>query len=136
MKIKVSDLIKKGTVVPANALLAMENLTAKVNQFFAKYPGLFVVPSGFRTMEDHLRIYREKGIVDPAKIPMRSNHLTGHAVDLVPRSEAVTELKQYVLENILLAEELGLYFEDFGATKNWVHVQDVAPSSGKRFFKP
>lgn len=136
MKIKVSDLIKKGTVVHVNDFHAMENLTAKVNHFFAEFTDGLVVTSGFRSMEDHLRIYREKGIIDHAKIPMKSNHLTGHAVDLVPKNIDVHALQQYVLANILLAEELGLYFEDFGATKNWVHVQDVAPNSGKRFFKP
>lgn len=108
-------------------------LLERVNKVRAAYGKPMIVTSGLRTMEDHLRIYREKGITDQSKIPMRSRHLFGQAVDI---SDPKQELQQWILKNEKLMEEIGLWFEDFSATKNWVHMQIVPPASGRRFFKP
>jgi hypothetical protein len=64
---------------------------------------------------------------------MKSNHLFGRAVDF---ADGDGKLKKWILENIKLMEEIGLYMEDFNATKTWVHFQINPPKSGNRFFKP
>lgn len=107
-------------------------LLEKVNKFRTAYGKPMIVTSGLRTKQHHLQIYAKKGIFPP-KVPMKSNHLFGRAVDF---ADADGKLKAFVLENIKLMEEIGLYFEDFSVTKNWLHVQINAPKSGKRFFKP
>ena len=61
------------------------------------------------------------------------NHLFGKAVDF---ADGNGELKKWVLNNMKVMEDAGLYMEDFSATKTWLHVQIVPPKSGKRFFKP
>lgn len=108
-------------------------LLQAVNEFRKAYGKPMFVTSGYRTMADHLRIYREKGITDTSKIPMKSNHLFGLAVDFADPSN---HLKLFVKQNLPLMEKLGLYFEHFDATKNWLHLQIVPPRSGSRFFRP
>lgn len=134
LMIKLSDVTKE----------KLENLTpqirsnlavllAKINLIEKEYGKPFFITSGLRSMEDHLRIYKQKGITDPAKIPMQSKHLFGQAVDV---SDPKQELKKWCLENIVLLEKAGLWCEDFSTTSNWIHFQIVAPSSKKRFFLP
>ena len=57
-------------------------LLMKINKVREAYGRQMVVTSGLRSMEDHLRIYREKGITDKSRIPMKSKHLLGQAVDI------------------------------------------------------
>lgn len=111
----------------------LNDLLVKLNKVRALYGKPMIVTSGLRTMEDHLRIYREKGITDPKKIPMKSRHLTGDAADF---GDSKQELQKWCLANVKVLEEIGLYCEDFSATKNWVHFQQLPPKSGKRFFMP
>jgi uncharacterized protein YcbK (DUF882 family) len=108
-------------------------LHEKINKIRALWGKPMVVTSGVRDIEDHKRIYREKGITDEAKIPMKSKHLFGQACDI---SDPKQELQKWCLENVDKLEEIGLWCEDFKATKNWVHFQIIPPKSGKRFFKP
>lgn len=108
-------------------------LLKKVNQIRQTYGKSMTVTSGYRSLEDHLRIYRQKGITDKSKIPMKSNHLSGRAVDF---ADANGELKKWVLANVSLLESIGLWCEDFSATPTWVHFQINPPASGNRFFKP
>lgn len=107
-------------------------LLDKVNKVRTAYAKPMIVTSGLRTKQHHLEIYARKGIYPP-KVPMKSNHLFGRAVDL---ADGDGKLKKWILENIKLIEEIGLYMEDFTATKTWVHFQINPPASGKRFFKP
>lgn len=133
--IKMSEILRSAKLesqskeVQDNLAILLE----RVNKVRAAYGKPMIVTSGLRTMEDHLRIYREKGITDQSKIPMRSRHLFGQAVDI---SDPKRELQQWILKNEKLMEEIGLWFEDFSATPNWVHMQIVPPASGRRFFKP
>lgn len=113
-------------------------LLGKINQVRKAYGKPMTVTSGYRTKEDHLRIYRQiatrKGIkFDPSKVPMASRHLSGQAVDIY---DPKGEFKQWIRMNIELFEELGLYLEDFNHTPTWVHIQITPPRSGKRFFIP
>jgi len=108
-------------------------LLVRINKVRAAYGKPMTVTSGLRTMADHLRIYAAKGITDKSKIPMQSNHLYGRAVDI---SDPNKELQAWVLKNVKLMEEIGLWMEDFSATTNWVHFQINPPKSGNRFFQP
>lgn len=110
----------------------LNQLFLKVNIVRKEYGKPMIVTSGLRTKKHHLEIYARKGIFPP-KVPMKSNHLFGRAVDF---ADADGKLKKWVLENIALMEEIGLWMEDFSATKTWVHFQINPPKSGNRFFKP
>ncbi len=110
----------------------LNELLVKVNKLRSAYGKPMIVTSGLRTVKHHLEIYARKGIYPP-KVPMKSNHLSGRAVDF---SDSDGKLKKWVKENIKLMEEIGLYFEDFSATKTWLHCQINPPKSGKRFFMP
>ena len=110
----------------------LNTLLVKVNKVRTAYDKPMIVTSGLRTVKHHLEIYARKGIYPP-KVPMKSNHLSGRAVDF---SDSDGKLKAWVKENIKLIEEIGLYMEDFSATKTWCHFQINPPRSGKRFFMP
>lgn len=96
-----------------------------------------IVSSGYRTMEEHLEIYRRKGVTDPAKIPMHSRHLSCQAVDLYDPDQ---KLQKIILDNQKWFEDAGMFFEDFSYCKDWVHMQIVRYGSWKPgdsiFFKP
>jgi uncharacterized protein YcbK (DUF882 family) len=110
----------------------LNELFLKVNIVRKEYGKPMIVTSGLRTKKHHLEIYARKGIYPP-KVPMKSNHLFGRAVDF---ADGDGKLKKWILANIKLMEEIGLYMEDFAATKTWVHFQINPPKSGNRFFKP
>lgn len=112
-------------------------LCDRINAIREAYAKPMVVTSGLRTMEDHLRIYSEKGITDQSKIPMKSKHLFGQAVDIADQTGL---LKVFINNNIPLLAENSLWCEDFHSTPGWCHFQTVPYGSwvdGKeRFFKP
>ena len=62
-----------------------------------------------------------------------SKHMIGLAVDI---ADPDGKLWTWVLQNLDLMQQLGLYFEDKRWTPNWVHFQLGAPGSGKRIFVP
>jgi uncharacterized protein YcbK (DUF882 family) len=106
-------------------------LLERVNKIRALWGKPMTVTSGLRTMEDHLRIYREKGITDPAKIPMKSKHLVGAAVDI---SDPSLELTKWLKANAQQLVDAELWCEEGNA--NWVHFQIYPPKSGNRWFLP
>lgn len=80
-----------------------------------------------------MRIYKNKGITDPKKIPMKSKHLYGQAVDI---SDPNQKIQAWCKSNEACLVSIGLWMEDFSVTTNWVHFQIVPPGSGKRWFMP
>jgi uncharacterized protein YcbK (DUF882 family) len=108
-------------------------LLEKINQVRLLYGKPMIVTSGYRSMEDHLRIYAAKGITDKSKIPMQSKHLIGAACDI---ADPKKELQTWILNNLPKIEAIGLWMEDFNYTPNWVHFQILPPKSNKRFFIP
>ena len=88
----------------------------------------FVVTSGFRSMEDHLRIYKEKCIT---KVPMKSKHLFGCALDI---SDITGELTKWCFAN----ENKLVEYELWGEMRQgvWLHLQSEPPASKKRWFFP
>jgi len=123
--------------IPTKHQQNLSELLKKINVIRAAYAKPLIVSSGYRTMQDHLRIYSAKGITDKSKIPMSSRHLSGEAVDIYDPNQ---ELQKWCLENLELIESVGLFLEDFSYCKNWVHFQSVPYGSWKpgksRFFKP
>lgn len=63
----------------------------------------------------------------------KSKHMSGLAVDILDPDE---KLWKWVLENLSLMQQLGLYFEDKRWSPTWVHFQLGPPASGKRIFVP
>jgi hypothetical protein len=107
-------------------------LLERVNKMILDYGKPLTVTSGYRSLEDHLKIYEKKGITDKSKIPMGSRHLSGCAVDLYDDGLVVTHwLKE---DECRRANQYDLYFED--GNSNWVHAQIIKPKSGNKFFKP
>lgn len=115
----------------------IEELLKRINILRAAYGKPLRVTSGYRSMQDHLRIYSQKGITDKSKIPMGSQHLYGCAVDF---ADPKGELQAWILANPQVIEQADLYLEDFKATKGWVHCQwkpfRSYKAGGTRFFMP
>lgn len=63
----------------------------------------------------------------------RSNHITGHAVDI---RDPNNTLNNWCLNNQENLVKCGLYMEHPLATKGWCHLQDVSPGSNIRVFRP
>ena len=103
-----------------------------INKVRAAYGKPMYVTSGVRDMQDHLRIYKEKGVPED-KVPMGSQHLQGAAVDI---ADSDSSLWNWCMVNMQVLIEAGLYLEDKEATPTWIHFQVKAPKSGKRIFKP
>ena len=131
--ITMKEIVGRPRNLPVEHKANIEKLLVAVNILREQYGKPLQVTSGYRSLEQHLAIYAAKGITDKKKIPMKSKHLEGLAVDF---ADPKGLLQNWILANEDLMEEIGLYFEDFAYTKNWVHVQIVPPKSGKRFFIP
>jgi hypothetical protein len=102
----------------------LEKLLKAVNKFRAVYGKPLKVTSG----------YRPEAINSQVKGAARaSNHMVCLAVDFADRDG---KLAEYCLNNLKLLEEFGLWMEDPGHTKGWVHLQCVPPRSGNRVFIP
>lgn len=110
----------------------LADLLEKINKVRKAWNKPMKVTSGLRSMEDHKRIYKAKGI-EESKIPLKSRHLWGKAVDI---ADPKGELWTWCQANEALLEEIGLWMEHGDTTKGWCHFQTEAPKSGKRFFYP
>lgn len=99
-------------------------LHEKINIVREKYGKPMIVPSGWRpqTVND--------ATPGAAKA---SKHIIGLAVDIYDEDGT---LWKWVIENLQLMQDLGIYLEDKRFTNTWVHFQIGPPKSGKRIFKP
>ncbi len=95
-------------------------LLDKMNQVRSLYGKSMVCTSGLRTIEDHLRIYATKGITDESKIPMKSKHLYGEALDV---SDPSGELNSWCKKNEEVLRDIGIWLET--RQGNWQHFQIV-----------
>jgi len=135
--IKMSEILRNAKLEDQSKEIQdnLAILLERVNKVRAAYGKPMIVTSGLRTMEDHLRIYREKGITDQSKIPMRSRHLFGQAVDISDPNGALYKWSQ---DNEPMLLSIGLWLER--GTKGWVHFQIVPYGSYKPgnsiFFNP
>lgn len=106
-------------------------LLNRINQIRAAWNKPMTVTSGLRTPEDQIRVYAAKGITDSTKIPMKSKHLYGQAVDIYDPGLVITA---WLKANPDILKDAELWCEE--GNSNWVHFQILAPGSGKRWFLP
>ena len=112
----------------------LDTLQIRINNIMTLWGQDFVVTSGFRSMEDHLRIYADKGITDQSKIPTHSKHLYGQAVDIEDKDGSLaTWCHENDGQHVIDCE---LWCEATESTTGWVHFQIIPPGSGHRFFIP
>jgi uncharacterized protein YcbK (DUF882 family) len=117
--------------VPMTHIHNIETLLRKVNLLRDAWAKPMIVTSGYRTHQDHIRIYTSKGI-PLEKIPMGSQHLIGCAIDIYdPELKLTAWLKENDSSRL---QALGLYAEE--GNSNWVHLQLNPPKSNKRWFLP
>jgi uncharacterized protein YcbK (DUF882 family) len=132
MKFTLKEILEKSSVETTESILDnLQDLINRINSM--NFPVLRVCTSGFRSPEKQIAIYKAKGIADKSKVPMKSKHLIGRAIDVGDEDGL---LKQWLLKNIYRLEREGLWCEDFAYTKGWVHFQSVPPISKNRFFIP
>jgi uncharacterized protein YcbK (DUF882 family) len=114
--------------VDANLLVLLE----RMNIVRRAFDRPMYVTSGYRSIEDHRRIYIEKAkkLGKTIRIP-NSKHLYGQAVDI---ADVNNTLYNWCLANVHILEQAGLWIEEDQGS--WVHFQIVPPKSGNRFFKP
>lgn len=109
----------------------------RINKVRTAYGKPMMVTSGYRSMLEHLRIYENKGITNPNRIPMKSKHLFGQALDIYDPNK---ELQEWCKANQTFLKQIGIWLEDFSFTRNWVHFQIVPYGSyreGKSiWFRP
>lgn len=122
MSISLTELIKATpwNSLPKDTQKNLMILLERINKIRDAWGKPMIVTSGLRTMEQHLAIYRAKGITDQSKIPMKSAHLVGAAVDI---SDPDHKLQEWCKTNEAILESIGLWMEDFSATPNWCHFQ-------------
>lgn len=102
----------------------LDKLLVVMNQVREAYGKAMVVTSGWRPPEINAHT---------PGAAMHSKHQIGLAVDI---SDPVGDVRRYVLANLSMMKDLGLYMEDFNWCPGWVHLQLGPPSSGHRIFIP
>lgn len=108
--------------IPIAAQQNLEELQKRINVIREAWGKPMIVTSGFRTEADQRRINPKA---------MKSNHLTGRAVDI---ADADGLLYEWAVKNTALLEGVGLWCEVRQGP--WLHFQSVPPKSGRRFFQP
>jgi len=102
----------------------VDKLLEIMNKVRKAYNKPMIIASGWRPAEIN------EGTSNAAK---SSNHLKGLAVDI---KDADGSLWKWVLLNLNLMKDLGIYLEDKRWTPTWVHFQIVPPKSKKRIYIP
>jgi hypothetical protein len=127
--------ILKGNKCPVEYQSDLLELLIKMNNVSDAYGRPMIVTSGFRTLQDHIKIYAKKGITDKSKIPLHSKHLFAQACDILDTDGT---LYSWCVDNEKLLRTVGLWIEK--DTKGWVHFQIKPFASykvgGTIFFKP
>lgn len=93
-------------------------LLERMNIVRELYGKPMVITSGLRTKEDQIRVYKDKGITDISKIPMKSKHLYGCAVDV---ADSDGKLNQWCKDNEEKLREIGIWLET--RQGGWQHFQ-------------
>lgn len=145
MSIEMAELLPRGVTLESLPEAHQKNLLQflpKLQAFRQKCGLPMVCTSGYRTLQHHLEIYRlkneqrERSGFDPIPIPMGSKHLIGMAADF---EDPQRKLALFVNLHADFIASLGFHFEAQGATafpSPWLHIQCVAPASGKLWFWP
>lgn len=113
--------------------LHLSHLHYQANKLRMAYKNPLQVDRGFSTPEEQMALYRKLGRAPK----MGSMHLMGAAVDFLDPQQT---LQRWILDHLEWCESQAMWFEDFSATPNWVHLQIYPYGSwepGKSiFFKP
>lgn len=114
--------------IRAAASALMPKVNRFMSMFYAANPGAAQrrITSGWRPPAINRRVK------NAAK---KSNHMTGHAVDISDDDEALDTWAQG-REGVKALQACGLWMEHRHATPRWAHFQDVRPGSGWRVFHP
>jgi uncharacterized protein YcbK (DUF882 family) len=139
MSITMKELLGENNLadLPQEHQENLLELLVVANKIRDAYGKPLIVSSGYRSMKEHLAIYAKKGITDVFKIPTRSQHLYGLAVDF---ADPKGNLQKFIMDNQDLLEDLNIFLENFDYTATWTHLQ-IEPfksykPGGLRFFKP
>ncbi len=133
--ISLKELNPKGFPLTPVQEANLNILLIRINRVREKWGKPMIVTSGFRSMEDHKRIYTEnakKNGVTNFRIPMGSRHLSAQACDI---SDPDGSLFDWTKANEQFLSDVGLWMEEKDSYKR-VHFQTMPPASGKRWFKP
>lgn len=122
--ITMKELNPNGYPTDAETQANLEDLLSKLNQVRAAYGKPMFINSGLRSQADQARINPNAP---------KSKHLTGQAADIRDNDGSFWK---WCMAEMHLMVQLGIYFEDKGATPTWVHMQSQPPRSGKRIFIP
>lgn len=137
MAISLKELFSGHVIsdIPISHQHNLEILLIAVNKLRSEWGKPMTVSSGYRSEQDHIRIYTSKGITDRSKIPMSSKHLFGLAVDF---ADPDGSLYKWAFEHQDKLAEWGIWCE--AGTNGWLHCQCVQYGSYKpgssRFFNP
>jgi len=101
----------------------LDKLLVAVNKLRAIWGKPLVVSSGYRPPAQNAAAGGAKA----------SNHMICAAVDFRDNSQ---ELAKWLITNLQVLEDCGLWMEDPQSTPTWVHLQVKPPKSGRRIFKP
>lgn len=98
-------------------------LCDRLNQLSEACGMEFQINSGLRSEADQFRINPKA---------MRSNHLIGAAADINDPHKLIWS---WIMNNMAVAEAIGIWFESPLDTPTWTHCQIHPPKSGNRVFK-
>lgn len=101
----------------------LDKLLIAVNRLRAMWGKPLVVSSGYRPPAQNTAAGGAK----------KSNHMICAAVDFRDPDQ---ELAKWLISRLDVLEACGLYLEDPSKTIGWIHVQVIAPGSGRRIFRP
>lgn len=124
--------------IPADHQRNIAELVRKMCAIRVIWGKPMLITSGYRSMQDHIRIYHhmnfrrlEKGL-SKLKVPMASKHLYGQACDVY---DPEGKLFEWCKAHEYILQQVGLWCEEKDDEPR-VHFQIVPPLSGKRFFAP
>lgn len=118
----------------------LNKLLVIVNKIRILWEKPMIVTNCIRTIDEHIQIYKDKAAkagkpFDISKVPMKSKHLCGAAVDIADTGLILTK---WLEDNPQVMEECGIFCEL--TNTNWVHIQFLPFGSykdgGSRWFNP
>ena len=124
----ITELNQHNLPVTPEISANLSKIFALILELQEAYGSDFKITSGLRSKEGQADLIA-KGLSKASK----SHHLTGEAVDIYDPHKY---LANYLLQNLSVLRELGLWMENPTHTLDWVHVQTVPPNSGNRVFNP
>ena len=130
--IKLEDLnphgFKTNSSIDNNLKILCDRLNELENAWVDLGNMPFAITSGLRSDE-----FQEQLILQGKSNAKFSKHCAGAAADILDQDGS---LAKWAMVNLSLLESIGFWIEHPDYTKGWLHVQIMAPKSGKRVFIP